>query len=362
MLFTPGNIGLLELSNRLVRSATAERMADDRGFPLPTLRTLYRDLAQGKVGLLITGHMYVNPGGKCHPEMTGIYSDELIPALTDLVQSVHDQEGRIAVQINHGGGKCIQETVQIPISPSDQKDSIFDQSTKQMTVEEIQQTIDDFAKAAYRAKEAGVDAVQIHGAHGYLASQFLSPLTNSREDKWGGSLSNRSRFLRETCLAVREQVGPDYPVFIKFGIADGRENGLSLSEGLDTLQQFESWGLNGIEISSGFSGELFSSIQKGINKPEHEGYFLPFVEQARQKTNLPLITVGGFRTRQVMERVLLTGKADFISLCRPLIRDPKLPAHFEEGEILQSDCLSDNLCWAENKGEGISCKCPPKTE
>jgi 2,4-dienoyl-CoA reductase-like NADH-dependent reductase (Old Yellow Enzyme family) len=306
--------------------------------------------------------MYVNPGGKCHPEMTGIYSDELIPALADLVQSVHDQEGKIAVQINHGGGRCVPETIQHPISPSDQKDSIFDRPTKEMTTEEIQQTINDFAKAAYRVKEAGVDAVQIHGAHGYLVSQFLSPLTNSREDEWGGSHINRSKFLKEICLAVREQVGSDYPVIIKFGIADGHENGLSLKDGLDTLQQFESWGLDGIEISSGFSGELFSSIQTGIRKPEDEGYFLPFVEQARQKTDLPLIAVGGFRSRQVMERVLLAGTADFISLCRPLIRDPKLPALFEEGEIQQSDCLSATLCWAENIGEGISCKCPLDTD
>jgi 2,4-dienoyl-CoA reductase-like NADH-dependent reductase (Old Yellow Enzyme family) len=226
-----------------------------------------------------------------------------------------------------------------------------------MTGEEIRKTISDFAQAARRGKEAGFDTVQIHAAHGYLVSQFLSPLTNQRDDEWGGSLSNRSNFLKEVCLAAREQVGPDYPLLIKFGIADGREDGLSLEDGLETLQNFESWGLDGVEISSGFSGELFECIQKGINKPADEGYFLPFVEQSRLKTALPILAVGGFRSRNVMERVLLSDAADFISLCRPLIREPNLPALFKAGKETDSDCLSANLCWPENKGEGISCKC-----
>lgn len=358
MLFTPGEIGLLELPNRLVRSATAERMANDQGFPLPTLTALYRTLTQGGVGLIITGHMYINPNGKSHHEMTGIYTDELIPRLAELVKAVHEEGGKIAVQINHGGGNCNQESVKQAISPSAAEQvSIYNRQTQEMTEKEIRQTISDFAQAARRVKEAGFDAVQIHAAHGYLVNQFLSPLTNHRDDEWGGSLSNRSKLLKEISLAVREQVGPDYPLLIKFGIADGYENGLSLEDGLETLQNFESWGLDGVELSSGFSGKLFSSIQKGINKPADEGYFLPFVEQARLKTELPILAVGGFRSRTVMERVLLAGTADFISLCRPLIRDPNLPALFEAGDETRSDCLSANLCWAENKGKGISCKC-----
>ena len=226
-----------------------------------------------------------------------------------------------------------------------------------MSGEEIRKIISDFAQAARRGKEAGFDAVQIHAAHGYLVSQFLSPLTNHRDDEWGESLSNRSKLLKEVCLATREQVGPDYPLLIKFGIADGCEGGLTLEDGLETLQNFESWGLDGVEISSGFSGELFSCIQKGINKPADEGYFLPFVEQVRLKTELPILAVGGFRSRNVMERVLLSDSADFISLCRPLIREPNLPALFEAGEETDSDCLSANLCWPKNIGEGISCKC-----
>jgi len=321
MLFTTGEIGFLELPNRLVRSATAERMANDKGFPLPTLINLYRTLTQGGVGLIITGHMYINPDGKCHPEMTGIYTDEILPQLSKLVKTVHQEGGKIAVQINHGGGKCSLETVQQAISPSAAKqDSIYNRQTRDMTGEEIRKTISDFAQAARRGKEAGFDAVQIHAAHGYLV---------------------------RVCLVAREQVGPDYPLLIKFGIADGCEDGLSLENGLETLQNLESWGLDGVEISSGFSGELFECIQKGINKPADEGYFLPFVEQSRLKTELPILAVGGFRSRNVMERVLLSDAANFISLCRPLIREPNLPALFKAGEETDSDCLSANLCWPE---------------
>ena len=358
MLFTPGAIGLLELPNRLVRSATAERMADESGVPQPGLVTLYQDLAAGGIGLIITGHMYVNPGGKCHSEMTGVDRDEIIPGLSNLAQTVHQSGGKIAVQINHGGGKCDPEILEDALSPSTAgADSIFSRNTRELEEGQILEIIKNFTQAAWRVKEAGFDAVQIHAAHGYLVSQFLSPITNQREDQWGGSLQNRSRFLRKISLAVREKVGEEFPVFIKFGIADGCENGFLLEEGLELISNFESWGLDGVEISSGFSGELFSSIQEGIKSPEQEGYFLPFVRKAREKTGLPILAVGGFRSRMVMEKTLLTGASDFISLCRPLIREPLLPSQLLSGTASRSDCISATLCWAEIPGEGISCKC-----
>jgi 2,4-dienoyl-CoA reductase-like NADH-dependent reductase (Old Yellow Enzyme family) len=229
-----------------------------------------------------------------------------------------------------------------------------------MSLDEIQDILQGFAKAAGRAKKAGFDAVQIHSAHGYLNSHFLSPLTNQRTDEWGGSLKNRSRFLKQVCLTVRQEVGSDYPVMIKFGIADGIPGGLTLEDGLEIISQFESWGLNGVEISSGFSGEMFSSIQEDILSPEQEGYFLAFVEQARTATSLPILAVGGFRSLEVMESTLRGGVADFISICRPLIREPRLPALLQSGEVDGSDCLSANLCWADKDGDGISCKCYPE--
>lgn len=359
MLFKPAEIGRLKLHNRLIRSATAERMADRDGIPRPALSELYRDLTLGDVGLIITGHMYVHERGKCHPEMTGIDKDERMPGLKQLAQVVHEEEGRIAAQINHGGGRCSPETVSQPLAPSSLGDPLYDQPAQKMTSEEIEDAVRAYAAAAGRAKSAGFDAVQIHGAHGYLVSQFLSPLSNQRDDPWGGSLKNRARFLWQVCRSVRQEVGSDYPVLIKFGITDGADNGLTLQEGLKVLSELEEWGLDAIEISVGFSGEAWKSTKKGVTREGEEAYLLPLVKGARGHTELPLIAVGGYRSRKVMERVLLGGWADFISLSRPLIREPHLPARLKSGEQDASKCISSNNCWPEEAGVGIGCKCPP---
>ncbi len=362
MLFTPGEMGSLMLHNRVIRSATAERMADEEGFPRSELGDMYRELVLGEVGLIITGHMYIDQRGKCHPEMTGISREDHIAALKKLTELVHAEEGRIAVQINHGGGQCAAETVPTPLAPSSQVEGVFKRQPQDMTCEDIENAIQAYAQAAGRAVEAGFDAVQIHAAHGYLISQFTSPLSNHRQDQWGGSTKNRARFLRRVCQSIRQKIGYDFPLFIKYGIADGKENGLSLSEGADILSQFQKWGLDGVEISVGFSGESLRSIQKGITTPEEEGYLMPLVKKAREVTELPLMAVGGFRSRSVMEQVLLGGWADFISMSRPLIREPQFPRRMMSGDQDQSKCISANHCWPESVGAGIGCKCPPLPE
>jgi 2,4-dienoyl-CoA reductase-like NADH-dependent reductase (Old Yellow Enzyme family) len=358
MLFTPGIIGSLEIPNRLIRSATAERMADKQGAPKPELFDLYRQLVDGGVGLIITGHLYVAPNGKCHPEMTAIDHDARLGELERLTNTVHESGGLIAAQINHGGGNCAPEVVQDPFSPSGDIPGRFKQQPAEMKPDQIQEMISAFGSAALRAKEANFDAVQIHSAHGYLISQFLSPATNLRSDQWGGSLENRSRFLLEVCREVRRQVGPEFTVFTKFGIADGIDGGLKPEEGFEILKHFKDWELDAVEISSGFSGDQLRSIAKGITNQSKEGYFLPIVQKARAYTDLPIITVGGYRSRKVMEKVLLSGSADFISLSRPLIREPDLPRLFMTGKQDVSSCISANNCWAEDYNEGISCKCP----
>jgi len=221
MLFTPGKIGTLGLPNRLVRSATAERMADADGRPRPQLRALYEELVRGGVGLIVTGHMVVHPSGKAHAEMTGIHSDEMVPGLAELAEAVHRQGGRVVAQINHGGMQCSRETVPQTIAPSKMEVPFLSRPAREMTRDEIALLIQAYGQAARRAREAGFDGVQLHGAHGYLIGQFLSPFVNRRTDEWGGDLEGRMRFLRAVSGAVREQVGPDYPVLIKLGMVDG---------------------------------------------------------------------------------------------------------------------------------------------
>jgi 2,4-dienoyl-CoA reductase-like NADH-dependent reductase (Old Yellow Enzyme family) len=358
MLFEPGKIGTLELPNRLIRSATAENMADPGGRPRPPMKDLYRELARGGVGLIISGHMYVAPSGKAHPEMTGIYDDALIPHLAELTATVHDAGGRVAAQINHGGMQCSRRTVSQTVAPSAIDAPFLSRPAREMTTGEIDAAVQAYADAAWRAREAGFDAVQIHGAHGYLISQFLSPFTNRRSDAWGGDLEGRMRFLEAVCEAVRERVGPDYPVFIKLGMMDAVEGGLTAEEGVEVAAALAGMGLDAVEISGGIGGGGSLNTRPGIRSRADEAYFRPLARRARARTSLPIALVGGLRSREVMEDVLGAGDADFISISRPLICEPHLPDRLREGVQDRSSCISANRCWPEGPGEGIDCRCP----
>lgn len=355
LLFTPGKIGTLEIPNRIMRSATAERMADKDGYPRQQYYDFYRELAAGGVGLIITGHMYVHPTGKCHPEMTGIYEDAQIPALARLAEVIHSEGGKVVTQINHGGMQCAKEAVEGTIAPSAIEANFLQQPAREITVDEIQMLINAYAQASRRVKEAGFDGVQLHGAHGYLINQFLSPLINNRQDNWGGDFKRRTRFLREVTKTVRDKVGPDYPVMIKFGMQDGVEGGLSANEGARVVSLMAEMGLDGIEISGGINAP---NSKKGIRRPDEEAYFRPLVQQAGKVTTLPIALVGGLRTRGVMEAVLSSGDAEFVSLCRPLISEPDFPNQLKSRGKEKSRCISSNNCWAEDNGVGIGCKCP----
>jgi 2,4-dienoyl-CoA reductase-like NADH-dependent reductase (Old Yellow Enzyme family) len=207
-------------------------------------------------------------------------------------------------------------------------------------------------------QQAGFDGVQIHAAHGYLIGQFLSPLINHRGDEWGGGIAERMLFLKAISNAVRDQVGPDYPVLIKLGMMDGIEGGLIPEESLQVVSALEDMGIDAVEISGGRSGKRSLNIKKGIRSQTDEAYFLDLAEKARKVTDLPIILVGGLRSRSVMERVLTDGHADLISLCRPLISEPEFPNRLRLGLQEKSRCLSSNNCWPETLGEGIACKCP----
>jgi 2,4-dienoyl-CoA reductase-like NADH-dependent reductase (Old Yellow Enzyme family) len=366
MLFEPGKIGALTLPNRLIRSATAERMAEPDGRPRPPMKDLYKELAQGGVGLIISGHMYVAPSGKAHPEMTAIHDDALIPDLAELTAAVHGAGGRIAAQINHGGMQCRRRTVSGTMSgtlsqsvaPSAIDAPFLSQPAREMTTGEIDAAVEAYADVAGRAQQAGFDAVQIHGAHGYLISQFLSPFTNRRTDKWGGDLEGRMRFLEAVCEAVRRRVGPDYPVFIKLGMMDAVEGGLTPEDGAEVAAALARMGLDGVEISGGISGGEDLNTRSGVSSRADEAYFRPLARRARARTSLPIALVGGLRSRAVMEDVLEAGDADFISMSRPLICEPHLPNRLREGIRDRSSCTSANRCWPDGPGEGIGCRCP----
>ncbi len=360
-LFSPAAVGSLELKNRLVRSATAERLATEPvGRATPALAAMYRTLASGGVGLIITGHAYVHPQGKAHPEMLSVHCDEMLPGLRSLAEAAHAEGGRIALQINHGGQQCAARSVPETMAPS-AVPSPSGRVPREMTAGEIQEAIDAFGQAARRARLAGFDAVQIHGAHGYLIGQFLSPHTNRRTDAWGGTLERRLCFLAAVCEAVRGQVGADYPVFIKLGMADNLErvpDGLTAEEGARIVGRLADLGLDAVEISGGSGGDRGDyNARLGVGTKEQEAYYRPLARMAKANTHLPVILVGGLRSRAVMDEVLASGDADLLSLSRPLIREPDLPRRLLSGEATASACISGGRCWALGPDEGISCKC-----
>jgi 2,4-dienoyl-CoA reductase-like NADH-dependent reductase (Old Yellow Enzyme family) len=354
-LFEPASIGTLELPNRFVRSATAEYLSDEGGRPLPELSEMYKALAEGGVGLIVTGHAYVHPGGRCRVQMSGIHDDALIPDWSAVAAAVHEAGGRIAMQINHGGRQCDPMAIDGPmVAPSPIPLNAESPRPRELSEREIEDLVRAFADAAGRVKEAGFDAVQIHGAHGYLINSFNSPAGNWRRDAWGGTLPRRVRFLEETVAAVRDVVGDDYPVFTKLGAVDFCRDGLTEDDGVEIIRHLREMGLDAVEISGGIDGGRRSNIRTGIDSPDKEAYFLPIARKARYVTDLPIVLVGGLRSRGVMERILDEGTADFVSLCRPLIREPDLPNRMRDGQDA-ANCISCNQCWPREGELGISC-------
>ncbi|MDY7039699.1 MAG: NADH:flavin oxidoreductase [Chloroflexota bacterium] len=352
-LFESDNIGSLKLNNRLVRSATAERMADETGRPEPAMTEMYIALAQGGVGLIITGHAYVHPTGKAHPAMLGVYDDELIPALRTLSEAVHRDSGKVVMQINHAGRQTREEVIgQRPLAPSPVVRTKGSVRPNEMTEAQIEEMVRAFGLAAGRAKAAGFDGVQIHAAHGYLINQFNSPAANWRRDRWGKDAACRLRFFERVAAAIRDEVGDHYPLLTKLGIQDFVRDGMTLYDGLEIVRHLADWGIDGVEISGGIGS---ANTRKDILRPEDEAYFLSQARMARRATDLPILLVGGVRSREVMERILEEGAADFISLCRPLIREPDLPKRLQEGQK-KATCVSCNRCWPPPGEYGVRCR------
>jgi 2,4-dienoyl-CoA reductase-like NADH-dependent reductase (Old Yellow Enzyme family) len=352
-LFEPGNIGSLKLKNRLVRSATAERMADEAGRPETPMVEMYSALAQGGVGLIITGHAYVHPTGKAHPAMTGVHDDALIPTLQALSEAVHREEGKVVMQINHAGRQTSVEVIgQRPLAPSPVTRTKGSPRPQEMTEEQIEEMIRAFRRAAGRAKAAGFDGVQIHAAHGYLINQFNSPAANWRRDRWGKDVASRLRFFEQVAAAIRDEVGDDYPLLTKLGIQDFVRDGMTLYDGLEIVRHLAEWGIDAVEISGGIGS---ANTRTDILRPEDEAYFLGQARMARQLTDLPILLVGGIRSRGVMERILEEGAAGFISMSRSFIREPDLSKRLQAGQE-QASCVSCNRCWPPPGEYGVKCR------
>jgi 2,4-dienoyl-CoA reductase-like NADH-dependent reductase (Old Yellow Enzyme family) len=352
-LFEPTNIGPLILDNRFVRSATWEGLAGDDGSVTDRLIQAMVDLARGGVGLIITGHAYVLQEGQAGPWQLGVYKDELVPGLARMAQAVHAAGGKIVLQLAYAGVFGVAKPVRVV---SDFPE-LGDKPRRELTLDDAAALPQAYAKAARRAREAGFDGIELHSAHGYLLSQFLSPYFNRRTDQYGGTIENRSRVHVEVLQAIREVVGPDYPILAKINGQDFAEGGLELGDSLEAARRLARAGLDAIELSGGLlTNRKLSPSRMGINQPEKEAYFREEAWTFRQAVNLPLILVGGIRSPEVAEALLLNGTADYFSMSRPFIREPGLVARWQSGDRSPAKCLSDNQCFAPGfKGLGVRC-------
>lgn len=357
-LFSPFEIKTIKMKNRIVRSATYEKMADEDGFVTEQLINLYVNLAKGGVGLIITGNALVHVSGRSAPKMLCIHNDFYIDGLKKLTSSVHAGGGKIIIQLSHGGRQCASIFLygNPPVAPSAVYEPVYKVMPRELTQEEIWEIIESFGKAARRAKEAGFDGVQIHGAHGYLVNQFLSPYTNRRNDYWGGDEERRFHFLEEVYNSIRDNVGYDYPVMIKFNACDFVEGGLTLEESLRIAKRLENMGIDAIEVSGGIveSKPEERPVRMKIDAPEKEAYFREFSREFKKNLKVPIMLVGGIRSRQVAEDILQKNDADLVSLSRPLIREPDLPNKWMKGKE-KSDCISCNECMRFIKLDYVKC-------
>jgi len=345
ILFKPIEINGMMVPNRFVRSATNDRRADVSGRVTDVFITTYEALAKGGVGLIVTGHAYVTRNGKASPTMLGVYDDSLVPGLKRLVDTVHRYDSRIVMQINHAGRQTDSSFIgETPVAPSVLHNPLTQETSRALTEEEIEEMIEAYGASAGRAVASGFDGVQIHAAHGYLISQFISPYTNKRDDRWGGSPENRMRFLLEVYRRVRKEVGDEYPLMIKLNSADYIEGGLTIDESSQIAKSLSQEGIDAIEISGGMAETSNWIFKPGIKEEKDEAYFFPNARRFREVVNVPLFLVGGLRTPGLMERLLEDGEADMISLCRPFIREPDLVNRWKLGDRKKADCISCNGC------------------
>lgn len=357
-LFSEASLKGVTLKNRVVRSATWEGMCDKEGKPAKRLLGMYRALCKGGIGLIITGNAYVRADGKQMAGMMGADSDTLIPAMKDLTQAVHDEGTPIFCQLVHAGGQASAKTIKTqPLAPSAVKDATSPDLPRAMTHEDIQEIVAAFGDAAKRVKLAGFDGVQLHAAHGYLVNQFLSPLTNLRQDEYGGTLENRLRFLEEIYGAVRRTVGSSYPVAVKLTAADNIQGGFTLEEAITVAQKLEEWGIDAIEVSSGTAGAGEEGpVRRQIDSPKREAYNASYAGRIKEQVKVPVIVVGGFRSMDVCETHLAKGTADFIALSRPLVREPDLVRRWRADKTHRASCISCNGCFRPGLREnGIRC-------
>ena len=355
-LLAPGRIGSLALRNRLVMAPMGSNLAQEDGHLGERIKRYYEERAKGGVGLIIVGVGAISfPAGACNPNQVAISDDAFLPGLSDLAQRVHAHGAKLAIQLQHAGKVAVRDMAvgrpmwvpsEIPFKRGDLTDDLTPEELqhfvknftgeragmfyREMSLADIAQLTGDFADAAERARRAGFDAVELHAGHGYLLSSFLSPASNKRQDEYGGSVENRSRFLVEVIRAVKERAGPDFPVWCRIDAKEFRiEGGISEPDARRTAELAEAAGADAIHVTAyadSSSGVAFTDAPL-VHQPCR---YVPMAEAIKKCVKIPVMAVGRIEPEEA-DAIVAAGQADFIAMARKLLADPELPRKLAEG-------------------------------
>jgi len=382
-VFEASSIGGIQLKNRIIRSATSDGLADPSGRPTEQLVEFYIRLAAGGAGAIITGLTGIQQDGKSstyHPLM--LDRDDFIADYQKLTNAVHRYGTPIIVQLNHCGRQTRQKITGKPtVAPSARRDLYFlEKRPKALSEMEIETIISNFVKAIARAKKAGFDGVQLHLAHGFLLSSFLSSNTNKRTDRWGGSLKNKFRIVERIFSGARKEVG-DFPILVKMNAYDTRKDGMRLPEAIEIAKLLEQAGCAAIEVSCGVVNDGFITVRSEFFPTQaalQYSYLLeylpgfikqiirPFVPLAtalivplpkeislynveaagviKNNVSIPVIVVGGIRRLADIEDIIINKRADYVSMSRAFIIEPDIVNRFKEKKQTESSCIACNYC------------------
>lgn len=330
-LFEPIQIGSLKLKNRIVLAPMATHYADENGAVTPRLKNYYAEIAQGGTGLIITESGYIHPSGRGGLRRMGLHQDTLIPGLKELVDQVHAAGAKISSELHHGGRQVNAEIQGIyPVSCSSIPSGLERFVPRTLKVPEIEELVEAFGQAAKRSLAAGFDAILIHAAHGYLIHQFLSPLTNRRTDRYGGSFRRRLRFLEEVVRHCREVVGKDFPVMVRISAHEFAHGGFTLRDSQRFARYLEEWGVDSIHVSAGTHDSQEMEVPP-MTIPR--GCHVPLAGAIKKMVSIPVAVAGRIVDPKMAEEILQKGEADLITLGRALIADPEFPKKVQEGRV-----------------------------
>lgn len=321
-IFDDITVSTLAIKNRIAAASVGRNLADLEGHIPDSLYDIYRELAEGDVGLIITEMTMVSDKDYSVPGFTRLQDDAVIPDYKKLTNMVHQAGSRIVVQLAFAG--YFRDGAQI--------------SPDEMTEDELRNVRQSFIDAAVRAKEAGFDGVELHCAHGFLLNKIMSPAFNHRTDAYGGSTENRCKITLEIIRGIREKCG-NYPILVKINCNDGQPDGILEDESITICKLLEANGIDAIEVSA------MDASKVKIKPGDSEGYFAYFGKELKKQISVPLILTGGHRSKDHMELLLEENACDMFSIARPLIREPGMIARWQHGDLKPSDCVSCNQCY-----------------